>query len=104
MKKYVAMKYAAAILLAALIVLPGLAQAPKGNAKGNGKQAAPEQADESSTIRLDVTRVPLLFTVSDKKGRFITGLTRDEFEILENKKAQKISEFTAETDLPLRMA
>ena len=28
-------------------------------------------------IRLNVTRVSLLFTVQDKKGRFITGLQRE---------------------------
>lgn len=62
-----------------------------------------EQADTGSTIRLDVSRVNLLFTISDKKGRFVTDLTKDDFEIVENKKPQVISEFTAETNLPLRL-
>src|SRR5262249_39665031 len=51
-----------------------------------------------------VTRVNVLFTVTDKKGRFITDLGKDDFLITENKKAQSIQEFTAETDLPLRIA
>src|SRR5205807_2451871 len=55
-------------------------------------------------IVLDVSRVNLLFTVADKKGRFITDLGKDDFEILESKKPQQILEFTAETDLPLRLA
>ena len=46
----------------------------------------------------------MLFTVSDKKGRFVTDLSKDEFEIFETKKPQSILEFTAETDLPLRIA
>ena len=46
----------------------------------------------------------LLFTVSDKKGRFVTDLTKDDFEIFEAKKPQTIVEFTAESDLPLRLA
>src|SRR6266705_232695 len=42
--------------------------------------------------------------VSDKKGRFITDLSKDDFSVTENKKPQVIQEFTAETDLPLRIA
>jgi VWFA-related protein len=74
----------------------------------NSKQkAAPKgapPANEQSPITVDVTRVNLLYTVTDKKGRFVSNLTRDDFEIIENKKPQKILEFTAETDLPLRLA
>src|ERR1700704_7138128 len=55
-------------------------------------------------ITVDVTRVNVLFTVTDKKGRFITDLGKDDFVVTENKKPQVIQEFTAETDLPLRIA
>jgi Ca-activated chloride channel homolog len=64
--------------------------------------ALPEQDD--IPITLDVTRVNLLFTVTDKKGRFMTDLRKGDFEITENKRKQNILEFTAETDLPLRLA
>jgi Ca-activated chloride channel family protein len=64
----------------------------------------PEIVDDPSTrIILDVTRVNMLFTVTDKKGRFVTDLTKDDFQVFENKKPQEIAEFTAETDLPLRL-
>jgi VWFA-related protein len=67
--------------------------------------APPAEASASDApITLDVTRVNLLFTVTDKKGRFVTDLKREDFEITENKRKQKILEFTAETDLPLRLA
>ncbi len=62
-----------------------------------------QQADDPSRIVVDVTRVNLLFTVMDKKGRFVTNLTKDDFEIVENKRPQVIQEFSAETDLPLRL-
>ncbi len=55
-------------------------------------------------ITVDVTRVNVLFTVTDKKGRFITDLTKADFLVTENKRPQVIQEFTAETDLPLRIA
>lgn len=59
--------------------------------------------DSGSTIRLDVSRVNLLFTISDRKGRFVTDLEKDDLQILENKKPQVVTEFTAETNLPLRL-
>jgi VWFA-related protein len=54
-------------------------------------------------IRSEVTRVNMLFTVTDKHGRFVTDLSRNDFEVSENKKPQNILEFTAESDLPLRL-
>ena len=52
---------------------------------------------------MDVTRVNLLFTVTDRKGRFVTDLAKEDFDIIEGKKPQVIQEFTAESDLPLRL-
>ena len=60
--------------------------------------------DPNTRITLEVNRVNLLFTVSDKKGRFVTDLAKEDFEIKENKNPQHILEFTAETNLPLRLA
>jgi VWFA-related protein len=78
-----------------------------GAALGYGQQpTAPppvEQSDEQARISVDVTRVSMLYTVTDKKGRFVTDLTRDDFEVIEGKKAQTIQEFVAESDLPLRL-
>ena len=79
------------LVLTALLVLPCFAQAPA-------------DSGEQPPIRVDVTRVSLLFTVQDKKGRFITDLSKDEFQVVENKKPQTIAEFSAESDLPLRLA
>jgi VWFA-related protein len=65
------------------------------------QQAAPSPS--SGPIRAEVTRVNMLFTVTDKHGRFVTDLGKDDFEVFENKKPQSILEFTSETDLPLRL-
>ena len=59
--------------------------------------------DPAARITLDVTRVDMLFTVSDKKGRFVTELAKADFEIQENKKPQTPLEFTSESNLPLRI-
>ena len=64
----------------------------------------PAAVAPETSIKVDVTRVNVLFTVTDKKGRFITDLGKDDFVVTENKKPQVIQEFTAETDLPLRIA
>jgi len=65
--------------------------------------AAQQSPEERTRIVLDVARVNLLFAVTDKKGRFVTNLTKDDFEIKEEKKEQQILEFVAESDLPLRL-
>jgi Ca-activated chloride channel family protein len=75
----------------------------KDSAKNNDKATPPDSGDKNR-ITLDVSRVNMLYTVSDKKGRFITDLTKDDFEVFESKKPQAIIEFAAETDLPLRLA
>ena len=62
-----------------------------------------QQADDPTRIVVDVTRVNLLFTVMDHKGRFVSDLTKDDFEVIEGKRQQVIQEFSAETDLPLRL-
>src|SRR5664280_3192059 len=61
------------------------------------------QADEPTRIQVDVTRVSLLYTVTDRRGRFVTNLTKDDFEVIDSKKPQNILEFNAESDLPLRL-
>ncbi len=67
-------------------------------------QQTPVMKDEDPTrITVEVTRVNMLFTVMDKKGRFVTNLNKDDFELVENKRDQRIQEFSAETDLPLRL-
>jgi Ca-activated chloride channel homolog len=61
------------------------------------------QQNDPNRIVLDVFRVNFLFTVSDKKGRFVINLVKDDFEVFEEKKPQSILEFIAESNLPLRL-
>ena len=87
--------------VALLSVSLALNSQPK-NGKAD-KTPAPDSQDKNR-ITLDVSRVNMLYTVSDKRGRFITDLGKEDFEVFENKKPQSILEFAAETDLPLRLA
>jgi Ca-activated chloride channel family protein len=68
------------------------------------KQPAAVQADQPTVITIEVNRVNMLFTVTDKKGRFVTNLGKNDFEVIENKRPQTIMDFAAESDLPLRLA
>ena len=90
-----------ALLLTAF--LPAVAQAPKAAQASKAGQAK-QTPEGDPVITLDVVRVPLLYTVSDKKGRFVSDLKKEDFEVLESKRTQNILEFSAESDLPLRLA
>jgi Ca-activated chloride channel family protein len=72
--------------------------------KGAAAAQVAGESDDPTRIILDVTRVNILFTVTDKKGRFVTDLSKADFDVIENKKPQTIQQFTAESDLPLRLA
>src|ERR1700744_3041000 len=52
-----------------------------------------------------VDEVNLLFTVVDRKGRFVSNLKLDDLQLLDNKQPpDKVHAFQQETDLPLRVA
>jgi VWFA-related protein len=87
-----------------LLAACGCCAAILGAQQAQTPAPAAQVGEPQTRIILDVTRVNMLFTVTDKKGRFITNLTREDFEVVEGKKPQTIQEFTAETDLPLRLA
>ncbi|HEY3826004.1 MAG TPA: VWA domain-containing protein [Bryobacteraceae bacterium] len=81
------------------------AQSPQPKAAaGQAPAGDVTESDDPTRIILDVTRVNILFTVTDKKGRFVTDLNKSDFDVVENKKPQTIQQFTAESDLPLRLA
>ncbi len=92
--------YRSVVLVFALCAILPAAGAQQPAAKA---ESAPAD-DPSTRIVLDVNRVNLLFTVTDKKGRFVTDLDQQDFEIYENKRPQRIMQFNAESNLPLRLA
>jgi VWFA-related protein len=56
------------------------------------------------TLKKKVEEVNVIFTVTDKHGRFIKDLKQDEFNVLDDKRpAAAIRSFAAETNLPLRV-
>ena len=57
-----------------------------------------------ATIRRRVDEVNVIFTVTDKHGRFVKDLIKDDFRVLDDKMPQQqVVNFRRETDLPLRV-
>jgi VWFA-related protein len=85
------------LLCAALPALTLLAQQSK-----NPAQAQPDS--NSQTLSVNVDLVNVIFTVADKSGKLVTRLPKDNFKVFEDDKAQTISNFSNETNLPLSVA
>ena len=71
-------------------------------AQTNQLPTQPPQSPQTLSINVDL--VNLIFAVSDKTGRFITNLPKDDFKVLEDDQPQRISNFSNETNLPLSVA
>jgi VWFA-related protein len=78
---------------------PGQA-APQNAPAGNG----PLGDEPITTIKVQANEVNLIFTVTDKKGKFITGLQQQNFGLLDDgKQPLAVLRFTQQTNLPLRV-
>ena len=79
------------------------AQAPaKSQASPQGQP--PDDADTAPTIRTTVNEVNLIFTVTDKHGRYIPDLKQSDFALLDDQKAPaRVNSFRQQINLPLRV-
>jgi VWFA-related protein len=69
-------------------------------------QPAPQQVEDADTptLKVGVNEVDLVFTVTDKKGHFVTGLNQSSFGLLDDKKPpEAVLHFYQQTNLPLRV-
>ena len=87
---------------------PAPAIAPAQQAPGSvlsAPNSAPTETEEPiTTIKVQVNEVNLIFTVTDKKGRFITGLRRENFGLLDDGAPPvAVKYFKQQTNLPLRV-
>lgn len=60
-------------------------------------------AQERPTFRVKVDMVVLSFTVTDSKGRYVTGLKHKDFRVLEDGIAQKVSTFAEGNKPPVQV-
>ena len=68
------------------------------------KHSEYQPQERGQTLSVDVDRVNVVFSVFDKKGRFIKDLEQERFKVFEDNKLQTISNFSKETNLPLSVA
>ena len=71
---------------------------------GNPTPPSPGNAADDQTISVNVNLVNLLFTVADRKGKFVTNLRKEDFKVYEDNQPQVISNFSSESNLPLTIA
>ena len=60
--------------------------------------AASLAQDSLDTIKVNVRLVEVYATVLDHKGKYVDGLKKDDFRVLEDGKPQKISSFESNSD------
>jgi VWFA-related protein len=80
------MKQFAVVVVLCVIALTALAQDPQ------------------FSIKVDANLVNVLCTVTDRRGKLIPNLTKDDFIIEEDGKRQEIVSFSKENELPLTLA
>lgn len=94
-------KTLAAACIIVAVTLSVCAQKPKAS-----PSPTPPAGDAQGTEKIFVRRVRLPITVTDKKGQFVGGLTKDDFIVLEDKVPQAIETFSDDLSLttPLYIA
>jgi Ca-activated chloride channel family protein len=85
-------------LLCVALAAPVLVQAQVNATNGAASQQSP---DERIKVRVELVNV--LFTVVDKKSHLVIDLTKDDFNVFEDNKPQRIQYFSRESNLPLRI-
>ena len=79
--------------------------APKAGVPSILTQSTTSPDDDSgTTITKTVNEVNVVFTVTDRHGRFVKNLAKGDFAVLDdNRPAEQIRSFHSETDLPLQV-
>lgn len=98
-------QFAALLLPLGALSIPGRAQlAPSPDAPPvSAAPAQPEDDQPVETLKLNVNLVDVVFNVKDKNGNLVPHLTKDDCTIYEDKAAQTLKNFSAESDLPLTL-
>jgi VWFA-related protein len=94
------------LALAAGTVYGRQAQQPAGQQPSQQTQAPQLKVrtqDQQPAISVEVKTVSVLATVRDKHGKIIPDLKKEDFQLDEDGRPQKIDYFAHESDLPLRL-
>ena len=96
-------------MLAALLIVPGAPlrgqqQTLQQSQKQSQPQTSPQpsaQPQQEPKIAVEANMVTVFATVRDKKSQIVANLTKDDFALQEDGRAQTITYFARENDLPL---
>lgn len=101
------------VFLISLTLVLAVAWAQSLGSTQGGQSATPKSPGSNTTTESDeplltlhsaVSEVHLVFTVTDKHGRYVKDLTEKDFKILDDRKPpEAILSFSSETNLPLRV-
>lgn len=73
-------------------------------AQDSGTQIPDENQGPPAALTVDVVRVPVPFSVTDRDSRLRTDLGESDFRVYEDGRRQQIATFDAQTELPLTLA
>jgi VWFA-related protein len=72
---------------------------------GGAATPAPPATDDEplTTITKRVDEVNVVFTVTDKRGKFVKDLKQNDFQVMDDSRQGTVRSFRSETNLPLRV-
>lgn len=88
--------------------MPPASGTPASTSPGQSGQTPPPSGDSDSddsvaTIKARVNEVRVVFTVTDRHGRYIKDLQKNDFKVIDDQKPAEMRSFHSETDLPLQV-
>jgi VWFA-related protein len=86
-----------------LMAQDGVVNTPPPPDPNASAQDTPAQDEPATTIKARSNVVQVFFNVKDKHGSLVPGLTKGDFQILEDGKPQTVKYFAAESDQPLTL-
>jgi Ca-activated chloride channel family protein len=79
------------------------APAAAGQSPAAAGASGQSDSDEAVTLRKTVTEVSVVFTVTDRHGRYVKDLQKDDFKVVDDQQPVDVRSFRNETDLPLQV-
>ncbi len=77
---------------------------PPSQTPARAQNPPKSESDESfPTIVHEVNEVRVLFTVTDRHGRYVKDLKSSDFRVMDDQKPAELRSFNNETDLPLQV-
>ncbi len=76
---------------------------PAGQPGAQPQTPPDSDSDDAITIIHTVNEVRVVFTVTDRHGRYIKDLKREDFRVIDDQKPAELRSFRSETDLPLQV-